>query len=71
MKKTLLILAGLSVLLVAALAGAVYYLLNCIEVEQNRNRTAAARAARHAPKAVDAENVEPLNQSENENQEVA
>lgn len=70
MKKTFLILAGLAVLLVAALAGAVYYLLNSVEVEQNRNRTAAARAARHA-KPVDAEILETDNVSKNENQEVA
>lgn len=70
MKKTFLILAGVAVLLVAALAGAVYYLLNSVEIERNRNRTAPARAARHA-KPVEAEVIETSNVSENENQEVA
>lgn len=70
MKKTLLILAGLAVLLVAALAGAVYYLLNSVEVEQNRSRTAAARAVRHA-KPAEAEVVEPINEDQNENEKVA
>ena len=68
MKKTLLILAGLAVLLVAALAGAVYYLLNSVEIEQNRSKTAAARAVRHAKPT---ENVEPVTEVQNENQEVA
>ena len=71
MKKTLLILAGLAVLLVAALAGAVYYLLNSVEVEQNRSKTAAARAVRHAKPPVEAETIETVNEAQNENQEVA
>lgn len=72
MKKAIIVLAGLAVLLVAALAGVVIWLLNVAESERNKSKTAAARAVRHVkPQGVYVEGSETLNQNANENQEMA
>lgn len=55
MKKGLIILGVVAVLLVAALAALVYWLQLQLEEAKNKNRTAAASAARWAGRMTDQE----------------